>query len=403
MYLYPIILLILIISFGLKYGSNIMVNTTMFNTTMDNTTIKNYCTCGPRDCKNKDDSECNIHKILNINPKDGPCYLYENTNRTQKLYLKLLDVFKSLSDTCEEKLSKTKRNVYIQGTIDNRLKTELNEINEILLSKINQKLKPDFETNFKIVSLDTITELVDPSGNRNFKYLLFTYDKNEVIQLRLYIDIIKYIVHCPEKTQKITCTSIATPGMDTFEIGYPQPEQLLPLPTQTVNTGAPDLLSADGINIKKIPPIARLHINEIKIYNTDSVINANGQCIMDGVCGNIKETSLSSSAFNQPTTPFQEPSCVRNKWMRLPDEPVNVKAWPCGEVSQYWDSQSIPITETCGTQFTGIRSSTTQIPVSAEYYPTLATIPRNSGPNSWLFSLTRGDPATEGADFTSSL
>ena len=330
---------------------------------------------------------------------DGPCYLYENTNRTQIVYLEILNILKNMSNKNNKKrLENCKRNVYIQGTTDNRLKTELNEISEIILKKINTS---GSKYDFKIVSLDTITEFVDPDGNKNFKYLLFIYDKIEEIQLRLYIDVIKYIIQCDVKNNSPpTCASITTPEVNTFEIGFPQPEQLLPLPTQTVNTGFPDLLSAEGINIKKIAPIKSIYINEIKIYNTDAVINANGQCIMDGVCGNIKNTTLSSSAFNQPTTPFQEPACVRNRWMKLPDQPTGVKAWPCGSVSPYWNTKGIPLSVSPDTQYTGIRSSTTQIPITGEYYPTLATIPRNSGPNSWLFSLTRGDTATEGADFT---
>ena len=390
MYQYlPILIIAIILAMYKKYNNRADYNTLNSN---------NISVCDYYCEKSKNDSECNKYKILDVLPDKNGCYLYENTNRTQMLYMKLRDIFGKLSHEKSDrrKLENCKRNVYIQGTTSNRLKTEIDEINCIILKKINNG---GFA--FKQVFLDTITEFVDPNGNKNFKYLLFIYDPNEELSLRLFIDVIKYSGKINRGSSKLpTCTSVSSPGMDTFEIGYPQPEQLLPLPTQTVNTGVPDLLSADGINIKHIAPIRGLFINEIKIYNTDAVINANGQCLMEGVCGNIKDTSLSSSAFNQPTTPFQEPACVRNKWPILPDQPTGVKAWPCGSVSPYWNTLGIPIDVSPNTQYTGIRSSTVNEPVVGEFYPTLATIPRNSGPNAWLFSLVRGDVSTEGASFT---
>jgi hypothetical protein len=346
-----------------------------------------------------------VHKILPTYKNkrkpcvtEDPCFLYENTNRSQILYLKLITALKNLSCNKKKTLGKNcKQNVFIQGTTSNRLKTELDQVTKIILDKINS-MTGFF---FKKIYYDTITIFEDHRKNKNFLYNVFVYDSHEEMEIRLYINVIKYAIECPSKRKAITCASVTTPGMDTYEIGYPQPEQLLPLPTEVISTsGAPDLLSVRGINIKKIDPIKYLYINEVKIYNTNSVINANGKCLMDAVCGNIKDTSLSSSLFNQPTTPFQESACVSNKWPKLLDEPDNVVAWPAATESPYWNSLGIPTPATCNSQKCGIRSSTTQYPFTPEYWPTLATIPRNSGIYANIFSLTRGDPATEGADFT---
>lgn len=341
-------------------------------------------------------------KSKSITVKQDPCYLYENTNRTQTLYLKLINSLKKISATSDNKCNiKTlgnncKRELYIQGTTDNRLKTELNEITKIILNKINSITG----FYFKIVYFDTITVFEDCQQNKNFIYNVFIYDTNEELAIRLYINVIKYIYKCPKKNKLITCAETTTPGMK-FEIGYPKPEQLIPLPTSVITTGGgPNILNNNGINIKEISPIKYLFVNEVKIYNTNSVINANGKCIKPSLCGTLMDTTLDSSIFNQPTTPFTEPSCVRNKWPKLYDEPENVKAWPCGTESPYWNKSGIPISSSCNTQIAGIRSSTTQFPVTPAYWPTLATLPRNSGPNYWMFNLTRGDPATDGADFT---
>lgn len=328
--------------------------------------------------------------------KEDPCFLYENTNRTQTLYLKLVNSLDKLSSGKKLSLGKNcKENIFIQGTTDNRLKTELDEITKIILCKINN-MTGFF---FKKIYYDTITQFEDCYGNKNFIYNVFIYDTNEELNIRLYIDVIKYIYKLPSKKKKITCTQATLPGMK-FEIGYPQPEQLIPLPTSVIVNGW-DVLNNDGINIKEIPPIRYLYINKVQVFNTNAVINVgDGKCVKPPVCGDLMDTTLDSSEFNQPTTPFVEPSCVRNKWPQLYNEPKDVKAWPCGYPSPYWDSKGIPYPSACNSQITGIRSSTTQFPVTPTFWPTLPTIPRNSGPNYWLFNLTRGDPATEGAAYT---
>ncbi len=328
---------------------------------------------------------------------EDPCFLFENTNRSQVLYLKLITALKKLSQNQKRTLGcNCKEEVNIQGTSSNRLKTEVSEVTKIILHKVNATTG----FYFKKVYLDTITVYEDKIGNKNFKYNVFVYDSNEELDLRFYIDVIKYIIPCPKKSKAITCTSVTTPGMDSFEIGYPQPEQLVPLPTEVISTGAGgELLSTKGINIKRIEPIRYLYINEVKIYNTNAVINADGKCLMDPVCGNIKDTTLSSSVFNQPTTPFTEPACVRNKWPRLNDEPRGVTAWPTGAESPYWNKLGIPTPPTCNTQICGTRSSTTQFPIQASFWRNNYALPRNSGPNFWLFNLVRGN-TQQGADFT---
>lgn len=218
--------------------------------------------------------------------KEDPCFLYENTNRSQVIYLKLVNVLKELSKNGKKTLGKNcQENIYIQGTTNNRLKTELKEVTQIILNKINSITG----FSFRFVYLDTITELKDCDGNKNFIYNVFINDPHEELDIRLYVNVIKYIIKCPSKDKQITCTSVTTPGMrasgvdNSFEIGYPQPEQLLPLPTEVISTGVPGgVLSSKGINIHKIAPVRKLYINEVKIFNTNAVINVdNGKCIQE--------------------------------------------------------------------------------------------------------------------------
>lgn len=334
-----------------------------------------------------------------ISIKQDPCFLYENINRTQLLYVKLRNVLdkiskkpcniKTLGTNCEEE-------TYIQGTTSNRLKTELKEVTDIVLKNIH-KISGFF---FKVVYFDVVKVITDKKGNKNFRYNVFVYDTNEELQVRLYIDVIKYIVNCPKKPQQKTCTSATLPGMK-FEAGYPQPEQLIPLPTQTVNTGAGGFaISNKGIDIIEIPPIKALYLNKVKIFDTNAVINADGKCLPESVCGNLPDTTLDESRYNGISTPFQDPSIVRNPWAKLYDEPKGVKAWPCATPSECWNNDGIPNPSTCNSQVAGLRSSTTQFPITPFFTNSLFVLPRWSGLYANLFSLTRGDPATEGADFT---
>lgn len=344
---------------------------------------------------------------FNFTNENNNCSLFVNTNRTQDIYLKLLTALKNLSNDNKIKLdSNCKEEIYIQGTSPNLLKREVNEITQKIINKLNNILK----SNFRIIQLDTINVFEDKDENKNFIYNVFINDPNEELDIRLFIDVIKYVNKTPKKTNPITCAAVTTPGMtasgveNTFEIGYPQPEQLIPLPTEVITTsGGPDVLSAKGINIHTIPEIKSLYINTIKIYNTNAVINANNQCITqygEPTCGNINGTSLSSSSFNQITSPFIEPAHIRNPWPIISSAQTDMKAWPYGKKSEYWNKKGVPISTTCNTQETGISSSTTEYPVEPSFWRSNYVLPKWSGPNNWLFSLTRGDVATEGADFT---
>jgi hypothetical protein len=347
----------------------------------------------------------NVSNIFESKSISEPCILYENTNRTQCIYMKLVSALKNLSNINQIKLGpQCKEEIFIQGTSTSRLREEVNQITKIILDRLNKQI----QSNFQSVYLDTITIYEDENGDKNFIYNVFVNDPNEELDIRLFIDVIKYVVKCPKIEKPITCTSLTTPGMsasgveNTFVIGYPQPEQLIPLPTEVITTGGgPDLLSVKGINIHKIPPIRSIYINTVKIFNTNAVINSNNQCTTQctPACGNIDDTTLSSSAFNQITTPFVEPAHIRNRWPIISPIQTEMKAFPCGKASEYWNEKGVPISVSCNTQEAGINGATTDYPIEASFWRSNFALPKWSGPNSWLFSLTRGSP-NFGADFT---
>lgn len=332
--------------------------------------------------------------------KEDPCFLYENINRTQLVYLKLINVLKELSHDKDKRTSlegELKNEVFVRGIMAHYIRSELNQLTNLILSQVNSIT--GFA--FVIVDYDFVKSYTDKDGNIRYIYDVFVQDTHEALTVRLFIDVIKYINPPHKKTKKpVTCAAATTPGMNTYEAGYPQPEQLIPLPTQIVYSGY-DVIGHRGVNVKEPAKIAGMFINEVRIYNSSEVLNANGECLANPTCGNLEgETTLDSSAFNGPTTPFAEGNCQRNKWIDPLDKPKNVKEWPCSNYPFVWDTKGVPFYKNCNSEKGGVNSAYEERPVVPEYNPTIMTVPRNSGPNYWLFNLTRGDPATEGADYT---
>ena len=75
---------------------------------------------------------------------------------------------------------------------------------------------------------------------------------------------------CGPGTNMDVCPSDTTPGIDSFYIGYPSNEQLIPLPTEVIPTGR-QVLSANGINTHRPTPVKSVYLNYIQLINSDLV------------------------------------------------------------------------------------------------------------------------------------
>ncbi len=346
---------------------------------------------------NQQNSIIDITNKTMTNIKQDPCYLYDNINRNQLVYKKLMDAMRFLSKKRPIELkSDCKKNVYIQGTFTDVLRQEVDEITDLILNKLN------YRTGFffKKIDYDNITEIVDSFGNKNFDYHVFVQDPQETIVVRLHINVIKYIFQPFEHKKYLTCAQATTPEFPTYEIGYPRPDQFLPLPTEVITT-ANIVLSDKGINVPSVSPIKYLFINLIEVYNNNWILQPDKKCKPINAVSGFYNVPFDHSPYNGPSTPFQEPNCVANKWITPPDKPANAKIWNCAFQPFEWDDKGI-LTTACKNRPTceGYQTSTEQMPAQPEYWPTNSTIPRISGPYAWMFDLVRGDPAIDTADFS---
>ena len=132
--------------------------------------------------------------------------------------------------------------------------------------------------------------------------------------------------------------------------------------------------------------LKNIHINSIKAYNSTLIVSPDKYARR--IDGGITDTSLESKCYNNARNYKAEPNVISNKWIHLESEPKCLKQWPCVPVSKGWDQLGVkkrtaPDSELCS----GLRTSTTQAPLRAEFNPTIHTNPRNEGLYSWMFDL----------------
>ncbi len=313
--------------------------------------------------------------------------LKENNN--QIVTTRLINLFKTFSNTKKYKLyNLCNKVIYQPSTTDIFVKAELDSITKIILKNLNNKKF----FNFTQVNYEDITELIDKKGNSNIIYSLFLQENNFLFNIEVKINVIKFINSNEVKKRNIlTCTELTTPEFSKYNIGIPSLNQLIPLPTEVITTSG-DVLNTKGINVPTLKKIKYLYINEINIVNSTLVLYPFNKCIKENYNKNTDKT-LPHTWVDNNNNPIIECAYKRNKWPTLNSQPKKQKAWPCTLISQDWNDEGIYVPQVTPTNLCpGLRSSTKEQPLTGEYWPTLATIPRNMGPNKWLFDLSRGIP-----------
>jgi hypothetical protein len=331
---------------------------------------------------NKKNKEFFINKNKKLNK-------YLKKNKIQEITVELIKLLDKMSNKKKYYLNnKCKKTKYIPGTIDKYVREELNNICNIIIKNLNNNKI----FNFTKVNYEDIIEIKDKKGNSNYLFGLFLQENNFLFNIEVKIDVIKFINKKEIiKRNILTCTELTTPEFPNYEIGIPSLDQLIPLPTEVITTSC-DVLNKRGISYKKPSKIKYLYINNINIVNSTLVLNPYKKCINNNY-NSSKDKVLPFSYINNYNNPIIEESIKRNKWPLLKSQPKNKKAWPCKLFSQDWNDEGIYVPQVKPTKLCpGIRSSTKQQPLTGEYWPTLATIPRNTGSNTWLFDLSRGIP-----------
>ena len=155
---------------------------------------------------------------------------YKNENITMYNFKRLFDKVQQVN---KEKITLKDRgnyNFYTQSTTEDKLRMDLDMISKYVVLLLNKDGYYDFnKTNFGDVEM-----WVDKIGNEELKYELFLWDKKNYFEIKLWVNIIKFIDKSEINKYGVKEKHYIFPD---FNIGYPFKDQIIPLPTDVVITG----------------------------------------------------------------------------------------------------------------------------------------------------------------------
>jgi len=332
----------------------------------------------------------NSNKI-NLYKKNINCGIIQNKqyiddNYTQRVEKNLYNLLNKYSANKQINLKSKDKKSFISSTMPMDTKLEITMIVNKILKRINKNSMFNFVL-IEIVDVDVIKKNKKRQYITNF---LITDSKN-YFNLRLYLNVIVYLKgNFKERSKK--CLSYTTPPFPTYPIGIPSKDQLIPIPTDVIETQRNHLSNKCIYEIKS-EDISYLYINKINILNNTDVVDYYEINKYKNI-GGITDIKLEYNDLqNKNNNPFIESSSIRNKWPILKDEPVNQGQWPCQPNPIYWNTLGVSPTPVISTEeCPGERYSTEAMPLQAQYWPTFGTLPRAKGQYTWFFNKNREIP-----------
>lgn len=327
-----------------------------------------------------------------------PNYRYQNI--TQYNFDRLFDQVKMVNKEKINLKKITNYNFYTQSTTQDKLRLDLDMITKYVLLMLNHDKYYDFHrTNYGDVEV-----WVDETGNEEIKYELFLWDKKNYFQVKLLINIIKFVEE--EKMKHFGIRDKHYIFQD-YNIGYPFKDQIIPLPDD-VNVSEKSAAFPNGMNPNNPGKIKHLYLNQIDVQNSTLIVdyekdkdpNNRFDVTEEGFSG-ITDMSLDYIKIKGDTNPFIDKALKYNKWPTLDEQPKWKGQYPSKPPPKHWDvdgvyyyskkdkkpysdKRLIPMFEP------GTRWSEQKEELQPYFWPTLATIPRNCGDNFWLFDNSAG-------------
>lgn len=312
---------------------------------------------------------------------------FSKENYTEFMSERLLTELSKFKNERRNLKGNCKKEKYIWNTTDKFLKDELNQISKIVIEKLNKQCRFDF--NYSGYGDINIKE--DGKGNKHYIYELFVWDKLNYFQVKLNIDLIKYVKkgYLPDNSRENNPNLV----FPYYKIGTPSKEQLIPTPMDVIPTGN-DILSTKSIQYPKPSPIEYLYINDINIENSTLIVNHTKKS-KNTLCGGFGDGSESFSFINGDNDPYIEPAVIRNKWTRLPNQPYNMNTWPCTPKANDWDESGIYQPDVHDSkECPGETWAAQYVYPQPTFNPTVTELPRDCGENYWLFDRTNGSGAS---------
>ena len=297
------------------------------------------------------------------------------------------------------------------ATLDVFQRMELDQVMQPILGAIMNAVNGAYR--FKVIEYEGLTVYTDRHGNKNLIFNCYVYEMLEQFMIRLQVDCVKYVDIKKRDAQKRkpSCAAASTPEFPVYEIGMPSEDQLLPYPTQVINTGSGGMaLSERGYDPIEVTPMLGVHVNSLEQMNSNLVLSY-ARADKLGLVGGTTDNTNEFTRYRGANNPIQDKAVEYNKWPVLDEMPKSEGQWPCKSQSLDWDQDGVPIVglrqkigsdmkaveddsvEKYWKSCPGTRSSAEHIPKRPEFWPTLGGLPRNSGENWWLFDRMSGVPA----------
>ena len=350
-------------------------------------------------------------KQINIEPD----YKYENI--TEYNFNRLFNKIEIINKEKINLKNKSNYNFYTQSTTDDKLRMDLDQISSFVISILNNDNYYDFnKTNFGDVEI-----WIDEIGNEELKYELFLWDKKNYFELKILVNIIKFVKENEALKYGVRDSPYIFPD---FNIGLPFKDQIIPLPTDVIISGNFDT-GVSSINRNEPSEIKFLYLNQIQIQNSTLIVDyQKNKYPFNRI--NVNETEFSGitdstleyvNIINKSVdAPFLENGRKYNKWPTLDEEPKwkgqfpakypPVKKWDDNGIYYYEkenennedmndniiftkEDSKEDVSRYCDTYKPGTRWSEDKMPLQPDFWASNYTVNSTCGENFWLFDNSR--------------
>jgi hypothetical protein len=355
----------------------------------------------PWDFNKNEENKPEFIKNYENNYKKDDILNYRYENITQYNFNKLYETLKKVNKENINLKDKANYNFYTQSTTQDKLRMNLDIISKYVILILNNENYYDFEkTNY-----GDVEEWIDKEGNEELKYELFLWDKKNYFQLKLLVNIIKFI-----DTKDINKYGIEDKQyiFQDFNIGYPFKDQIIPLPIDVSITGHEDL-AIKSIKANEPSKIKYLYLNSVEVQNSTLVVNYNKDKypfnrldVNENDFSGVTDSTLEYIKIKEGTdnNPYYAFSREYNKWPTLDSEPKWKAQYPSKNPPHQWNVDGIYYygekddiafdPNKCDITEGGIAWSAEKMPLQPNFWPTLATLPRNCGEYYNMFDLSNG-------------
>lgn len=331
---------------------------------------------------------------------------YKDENITQYDFNRLFKTLKNINNekkTLDDKLNNScNYNFYTQSTTQDKLRMNLSMISKYVILLLNN----DGYYDFNVTNFGDVEVWIDKVGNEEIKYELFLWDKKNYFEIKLKVHILKFIEKSEMKKYGIRDKHYI---FNYYNIGFPHEDQIIPLPEEVSVSGRFDL-GTSTIKPNEPSKIKFLYINSINVQNSTLIVDYekdkypfNKLEVGDKGFSGVNDSTLEYIGLNKNATkddPYVDFGREYNKWPKLYEEPDYIAQFPAKNPPKHWDDSGIYYygkgdgeafdTSKCLNTETGIAWSAEKMPLQPQYWPTLATLPRNCGLYNDLFDLSKG-------------